>query len=103
MVVGPPLVAPAQRGAGACATAMLSTLRGGSAPTTVDVNAQLLNGFNVLLVLAVSAAPLLSADLAAAPGGLAELRQGMRTALRLRCQFWDHLLRTADGAQEQQA
>ena len=45
----------------------------------------------------------IAADLAAEPGGLAGLRQGMLTALRLRCQFWDHLLRTADGAQEQQA
>lgn len=30
-------------------------------------------------------------DLAAAPGGLSELRSGMRTALAMRCEFWDHL------------
>jgi len=30
-------------------------------------------------------------DLASAPGGLAELRSGMQTALNMRCEFWDHL------------
>ena len=44
----------------------------------------------------------IAGDLVAEPGGLGELREGMLTALRLRCQFWDHLLRVADSAQELQ-
>lgn len=34
-------------------------------------------------------------QLAATPGEVAELRSGMRTALGLRCEFWDQLYRTA--------
>ncbi len=30
-------------------------------------------------------------DLAEQPGGIAELRNGMRTALNMRCEFWDQL------------
>lgn len=30
-------------------------------------------------------------DLAKQPGGIAGLRNGMRTALTMRCEFWDHL------------
>ncbi len=37
-------------------------------------------------------------ELARAPGGVEELRSGMRTALQLRCEFWDHLYSTAMGA-----
>ncbi|MFN3244137.1 MAG: TenA family transcriptional regulator [Planctomycetota bacterium] len=36
-------------------------------------------------------------DLAQAPGGFAELRSGMLTALQLRCEFWDDLYRTILG------
>jgi pyrroloquinoline quinone (PQQ) biosynthesis protein C len=33
-------------------------------------------------------------DLAEVPGGIAQLRSGMMTALDLRCEFWDHLYRS---------
>ncbi|MCB9879918.1 MAG: iron-containing redox enzyme family protein [Planctomycetes bacterium] len=40
----------------------------------------------------------IAAELAATPTGLAGLRRGMRTALALRCSFWDHLDRAVGGA-----
>ena len=33
----------------------------------------------------------IASDLAEQPGGIAELRHGMRTALAMRCEFWDSL------------
>lgn len=37
----------------------------------------------------------IAAQLAATPAEIAELQSGMRTALGLRCEFWDHLYRSA--------
>lgn len=39
-------------------------------------------------------------DLAATPEGLRDLRSGMRTALALRCEFWDHMLQASNRTRE---
>jgi len=40
-------------------------------------------------------------DLAEAPGGLAELRHGMLTALQLRCEFWDDLYNQVTAGEQE--
>ena len=39
-------------------------------------------------------------DLASTPEGMRDLRSGMRTALALRCEFWDHMLEASNRTRE---